>query len=204
MSKVLVAAAVMLALVPVAAARAQLPPGVFAGERTYRAPPGQFSLDASHTAVIAKVSHIGYGLSVFRFDRVQGALTWDPAQPSRSSLTATVQTASISTPVPGFAAELAGDGYLKSGAYPTATFVSTGFRQIDANHGQVTGQFTLMGRTRPVTFNVEMLGAGRGFGGHPRIGIQARGTINPQDYGISPMLSAPIQLDIDAEFTTGS
>ena len=202
MSKVLVAiAAAVLALGPVAAAHAQMSPG----ERDYHAAPaGQYSVDAAHTAVIARVSHLGYGLSVFRFDSVQGGLNWDPAQPARSSLSVSVETASISTPVPGFAQELAGDGYLKSGAYPTATFVSTGFRQIDASHGQVTGQFTLMGQTRPVTFNVEMLGAGKGFGGHPRIGIEARGTINPQDYGVNPMLGAPIQLVIDAEFTAGS
>ena len=202
MSKVLVAlAAAVLALGPVAAANAQMSPG----ERDYRAaPPGQYTVDPNHTAVIAKVSHLGYGMSVFRFDSVQGGMNWDPAQPARSSLNVTVETASISTPVPGFAQELAGDGYLKSGAYPTATFVSTSFRQVDANHGQVAGQFTLMGQTRPVVFNVEMMGAGKGFGGHPRIGVEARGTINPQDYGLPPMLSAPIQLVIDAEFTAGS
>ena len=202
MSKILVAiAAVALALGPVAAANAQMSPG----ERDYRAaPPGEYKVDPNHTAVIAKVSHLGYGLSVFRFDSVQGGLNWNPVQPARSSMNVTVETASIATPVPGFAQELAGDGYLKSGAYPTATFVSTSFRQIDANHGQVAGQFTLMGQTRPMVFNVEMMGAGKGFGGHPRIGVEARGTINPQDYGLPPMLSAPIQLVIDAEFTAAS
>jgi polyisoprenoid-binding protein YceI len=185
-------------------AQAQLPPGVFPGERNaMAAPAGHYGLDPSHTAVIAKVSHIGYSLSVFRFDRVQGALDWNPAQPARSSLQVTVETASISTPVQGFAEELAGPGYLNAGTYPTATFASTAFRRIDANHGQVDGKFTLMGRTRPVTFNVELLGAGKGFG-HPRIGIEAVGRINPQDYGLNGMFTTPIQLVIDAEFAEGS
>ncbi len=197
----LTSAACALALGLGASVQAQLPPGVFAGEHDYRlAPPGTYPLDAGHTAVIAKVSHIGYGLSVFRFDRVDGVLEWTPGQPTRSSLKVSVDVASISTPVPGFARELAGDGYLKAGTYPTATFVSTNFRQTDASHGQVTGQFTLMGQTRPLTFNVELVGAGKGFMGHPRIGVEAHATINPQDYGIPPMLSAPIQLVIDAEF----
>ncbi len=178
-----------------------MPPGVFAGEHDYRAaPPGEYPLDPGHTAVIAKVSHIGYGLSVFRFDKVEGVLRWNPAQLGADALKVSVQTASISTPVPGFAEELAGDRFLKSGAYPTATFVSTAFRQIDAAHGQVSGQFTLMGQTRPLTFNVELMGAGKGFMGHPRIGVEAKAMINPQEYGITPMLSAPIQLVIDAEF----
>ncbi len=118
------------------------------------APAGTYAIDPDHTAVIAKVSHIGYALSVFRFDTVSGALTWDPVHPERSSLTATVAPASIATPVARFAKELAGDAYLKAAAFPTATFVSSGFRRIDALHGEVSGVFTLMGKARLVTFAV--------------------------------------------------
>lgn len=186
---------------PGSIALAQLPPGVFAGQRDFRlAPAGAYAIDPDHTAVIAKVSHIGYGLSVFRFDKVSGALTWTPDQPAGTSLTATVETASISTPVPGFAKQLAGDAYLKSAAFPNATFVSTAFRRVGADHAQVAGQFTLMGQTRPVTFDVTLMGAGKGFMGHARLGAQAVAHINPADYGMNPMFSTPIDLEIDAEF----
>ena len=178
-----------------------LPPGVFAGVRDlHEAPAGKYALDPDHAAVIARVSHLGYSHSVFRFDRVQGALAWDPADPSKSTLTAAVQTASIATNVKDFAAELAGDQYLKSAAFPQATFVSTAFRQVDATHGTVDGQFTLMGKTRPLRFDVEFVGAGKGFGGHPRLGISAHGGIKPQDFGLPPMLTEPIELVIDTEF----
>jgi polyisoprenoid-binding protein YceI len=202
MAKSIVATAVAAMLVAQAApATAQLPPGVFLGERDYRsAPAGPYALDPSHTAIVAKVSHIGYGLSVFRFGKAAGVLVWDPAQPTNSSLKVTVETASIMTPVPGFAAELAGDAYLKSAAFPTASFVSTSFRQIDATHGQVDGQFSFLGKTVPLTFEVDLEGAGKGFMGYPRLGIEATGRIHPQDFGMSPILGASIQLIIDAEF----
>jgi polyisoprenoid-binding protein YceI len=202
MSKsILAIAASALALGLAAPAMAQLPPGVFVGEHDYKlAPAGSYTIDASHTAVLAKVSHIGYGLSVFRFDKVEGVLLWDPANPERSNLKVTVDVASIDTPVPNFAHELSGDSYLKTGAFPKATFVSTAFHQIDASHGRVDGEFTLLGKTRPMTFEVDLQGAGKGFMGHPRLGIEARGTINAQAFGMSPMFSAPIQLVIDAEF----
>ena len=202
MSKsILAIAASALALSLAAPAMAQLPPGVFVGEHDYKlAPAGSYAIDAAHTAVLAKVSHIGYGLSVFRFDKVEGVLLWDPADPARSNLKVTVDVASIDTPVPNFAHELSGDNYLKTAAFPKATFVSTAFHQIDASHGRVDGEFTLMGKTRPMTFEVDLQGAGKGFMGHPRLGIEARGTLNPQEFGITPMLSAPIQLVIDAEF----
>ncbi len=204
MSKPILAGAAALALMLSAAApaTAQLPPGVFAGEHDYKqAAAGAYAVDPQHTAVIAKVSHIGYSLSVFRFDKVEGTLTWDPARPAKSTLNVTVETASISTPVAGFAAELAGDAYLKSTAFPKATFVSTAFRQIDASHGKVDGQFTFLGKTTPLTFDVELMGAGKGFMGHPRLGIEAVGKIKARDFGMSPLFSTPIQLVIDAEFS---
>jgi polyisoprenoid-binding protein YceI len=202
MSKsILAIAASALALSLAAPAMAQLPPGVFVGEHDYHlAPAGTYAVDASHTAVLAKVSHIGYGLSVFRFDKVDGVLLWDPADPDRSSLKVTVDVASIDTPVPNFASELSGDKFLKAAAFPKATFVSTAFHRIDAGHGRVDGDFTFMGKTRPMSFEVDLQGAGKGFMGHPRLGIEARSTLNPQEFGITPMLSAPIQLVIDAEF----
>jgi polyisoprenoid-binding protein YceI len=194
-------AAVAASMAFAQAAFAQLPPGVFAGEKSYdAATAGKYDLDAGHTAVIAKVSHIGYSLSVFRFDKVSGSLTWDPAKPEASALSIEVQTASIATPVPGFAAELGGKGFLNTQAYPTAKFVSTAFHKIDATHGKVDGQFTLMGKTRPLTFDVTLMGAGKGFMGHPRLGVEATADINPADFGLPAMFATPIQLVIDAEF----
>jgi len=69
---------------------------------------GTYKLDDTHAAVIAQVPHIGYSRSIFRFDKLSGALNWDPADLSRARLSVTVETASIATNVPGFAAKIAG------------------------------------------------------------------------------------------------
>ncbi len=196
--------AVALAQTPPAAppaAPVALPPGVFAAERDVAlATAGTYALDESHTAVIARVSHLGYSHSVFRFDRAKGTLTWDPAAIEKSKIEASVETASITTNVKGFAEELVGDKFLNSKAFPQATFVSTAFKPTDKMRGKVEGQFTLMGKTKPVTFDVSLVGAGKGFGGKPRIGVTAVATINPQDYGLSPFFTDPIQIVIDTEF----
>jgi polyisoprenoid-binding protein YceI len=185
----------------VAGAQTGLPPGVYAGERDFhQAPAGAYALDPSHAGVIARVSHIGYSYSVFRFDKTQAALTWDPAAPAKSTLSVTVQTGSIATNVPGFATELSGEKFLNAGAFPQATFVSTAFHQIDATHGKVDGRFTLMGKTAPMTFDVTLVGAGKGFMGHPRIGIHAEASIDPKAFGLPPMFASPIELVVDTEF----
>src|SRR6185503_14738805 len=97
---------------------------------------GTYKLDPAHTAIIARVSHVGFSRSVFRFERVTGELNWDPKEIDKSKLTASVETGSIASPVANFAAQLAGPKYLNAVQFPNATFVSTAFRRSDATHGK--------------------------------------------------------------------
>ena len=69
-----------------------------------------------------------------------------------------------------------------------------------SRQGKVDGQLTLMGKTRSVTFDVELVGAGKGFAGQPRMGINARTSINPVDFGLPPLLGDAIEIVVDAEF----
>ncbi len=175
------------------------------GTPDYRkADAGVYRLDPNHTAVLARVSHMGFSISVFRFGKSQATLQWNPDDPAKCHLTAAVETASIATPVKGFARLLSGNGYLKSARFPEATFVSTAFHKTDAMHGTVDGNFTLKGVTRPVTFRVTLIGAGPGFAGGPVmghvIGIHAETLIDPQDYSLGPFFTAPIEISVDTEF----
>jgi polyisoprenoid-binding protein YceI len=195
--------AVVLVAAPFAALAAcppKLPAGVYCGAPDVAgAPAGTYKIDPNHTAVIARVSHLGYSRSVFRFDKVSGTLEWDAAAPQRSKLTAEVDTASIDTPVPGFPAELSGAPYLNAAAFPKATFVTTAFHRRDATHGDAVGQFTFHGVTEPMIFHVTLVGAGKGFG-KPRIGFEAVSELTPADFHLSPLFADPIQLVIDGEF----
>ncbi|HEY2070014.1 MAG TPA: YceI family protein [Rhizomicrobium sp.] len=165
---------------------------------------GAYTLDTNHVAVLAHVSHMGFSISLFRFGTVEAALTWDAKTPANSKLSAKVDTSSIETNVPGFAEELQGEKYMNVKAFPQATFVSTAFRQKDAQHGEVDGDFTLKGVTKKVTFKVTLVGAGPGFAGGPTmghvIGIHAETSIKPMEYGFSAFFSEPIVLTIDTEF----
>ena len=164
---------------------------------------GEYTLDTNHVGVVARVSHLGFSISIFRFDKVTATLQWDPKAIAKSQLTATVETGSIATNVPGFAADIT-QKYLNSAQYPEATFVSTAFHKINATHGKVDGTFTLKGKSAKVTFDVTLVGAGPGFAGGPEmghvIGIHAEGWIDPKLFDIGPFFKDPIQLVIDTEF----
>jgi polyisoprenoid-binding protein YceI len=185
----------------IAQSSSDLPPGVFMGGKTLAdARAGTYTIDPDHCSVLARVSHIGYSWSVFRFNQASGKLTFDPAAPEKSTLSVAVRTESITSNVKDFAYELAGDKYLKAAKFPEATFVSTAFHRSDDTHGKVDGQFTLMGITKPVTFDVELVGVGKGWAGKPRIGVHAVTAIKPQDFGLPALFGNAIGIVIDAEF----
>jgi len=164
-----------------------------------QAPAGTYALDINHTAVVARVPHAGFSYEIFRFTPTAGELIWDPASPASNRVNVTVSTTSIQTPVEGFSAELQGERFLNAQTFPTATFVSTAFRQTDATHGQVDGNFTFKGVTKQITFDVELIGAGR-MRGASVIGFHATATINNADYSFPGFISGQTQIVIDAEF----
>lgn len=161
---------------------------------------GAYTIDRNHTAVLARVPHAGFSYEVFRFGAVQGSLTWNPANAAANSLNVTVATNSIQTPVEGFAAELQGERFLNSAGHPNATFVSTAFRQIDATHAEVDGNFALKGVTKPVTFRVELIGAGQSQRGTPTLGFRATALINNADYNFPGFIRGQSEIVVEGEF----
>lgn len=192
-----------------AEAKAIAPADVPRGQADYHAAgEGHYVLDPAHTAVLARVPHMGFSVSVLRFDQVEATLDWNPEDPASSSLEARVQAASISHPYPGFDTILQGADYLNTEANPEATFLSTEFIADSDTKGQVKGDLTIMGQTHPATFEVTLVGAGEGFTGDENgnpiianlIGMQAVTMIDPQAYGLNPFFTDPIEIQIDAEF----
>jgi polyisoprenoid-binding protein YceI len=208
MASVLLGASIAWSLVGLSiAAEPAPPPGPLPhGQQDARkAAAGTYTLDPLHTAVIARVSHLGFSMSAFRFGKVQATLQWDPAHMEKSALRASVETSSIATPVPGFAKQLQGKEYLQSAKYPLATFVSTAFRPRDVRSGKVEGKLVLLGKTVPATFEVTLVGAGPGFAASPVIGhvlgIHAVTHVDPKAIGLPPVFADPIEIAIDTEFT---
>lgn len=195
----LAASAAALAL----AAQAPAQPAMPQPQKDYKAAPaGKYAIDPKHTGLIARIPHLGFSYSIFRFQTVAGTLDWDPANPAADKLSVTVDPKSIATaPTPpvDFPAELTGEKYLNVAKFPTATFVSTAFHPTDATHGHVEGDMTIMGVTKHVVFDVELVGAGKGFKG-PVIGVAAHTVFDAKDLGLPPFLSNPIEFYIDTEF----
>lgn len=151
------------------------------------APAGTYKLDASHASVILRILHQGTSYSTFRFGAPAGTLDWNP-NVETSKVDITVDMKSIATPVAGFADRLTGERYLNVAAFPQARFVSTSIRRTGPTTGEITGNLTFMGQTRPITVQAQLVGIGHGMRGGVTIGFEGTSKFKRSDFGFTTLL----------------
>lgn len=177
-----VALGLVLLCAPVASAAPSVDPA--------KMPAGTYVLDPQHASLIARVSHGGFSAYTIRFRMTEARYSWDPASPQTAQVEATVDPASFDSGL-GKADAAMAESFLKVKRFPTARFVSTSIQPREGGRGTMTGDLTLLGQTRPVTFDVTWNGYDSGVFGR-RSGFSARGVIKRSDFGIDYLLRPPL------------
>lgn len=166
---------------------------------------GHYAMDPKHSSLIARVSHMGVSLYTVRFDSLDATMDYDPAHPERTRVSASVDPTSLD--VNADYSHTFAEEFLQVGKFPRATFVSTSIQPGTGPTGTMTGDLTLMGVTKPVTFNVTFIGAGHEPVplplGRQAAGFEATTTIKRSDFGstfLNNMVGDDVTLQIEAEF----
>ena len=171
---------------------------------------GTYKLDSSHGKITWSVKHLGFSTYVGQFTNVSADLTLDPANPSASTLTATVSIADVSPDSQGLKNHLQTPDFFDAAQFPTATFKATSIAidKDDASEADVTGDLTIRGVTRPVTLEVKFNQAGPSMGGAYRVGFDGETTVKRSDFGVSYGLGVglgdDVELHIEGEFVKQS
>ncbi|HEX6323110.1 MAG TPA: YceI family protein [Vicinamibacterales bacterium] len=142
-----------------------------------------FQIDKAHSEAAFQVRHLITKVRG-RFSEFEGAIQFDEAAPERSSVTLTIQTASIDTSQPDRDVHLRSDDFFGVERFPTLTFVSTGITKTGANTYDVEGDLTIRDVTKRVTLPVAFLGTAKDPWGQERIAFETELTINRKDYGL--------------------
>lgn len=165
-------------------------------------PSGAYGSEPTHTSVYFKYGHQGYSVYNARFDKVNIDLNFDAKSPTKSSVNANIETASVSTGLPSFDKEMA-DKFFLGQANPTITFKSTKLVQTGAASGKMTGDLTFRGVTKPVTLDVTFNKGGiHMFAKKPVLGFSAHGFVNRSDFGFAdyiPYITDKVEISIEAE-----
>ena len=169
-----------------------------------------WKIDPAHSSADFKVKHMMISNVKGSFSGLNGTLIEDTTDPTRSRVDATVEIATITT------GDETRDKHLKSGDFfdhekhPQMTFKSTRVEKKGADEYAVTGDLTIHGTTRPVTFAVEGPSApGKDPWGNTRIGLSATARINRKDFGLTYnaaletggiLIGEEVQISLDVEF----
>jgi polyisoprenoid-binding protein YceI len=200
----------MFALAP--APIAQGAPQVPGAKDPARVTAGTYAADPNHSLIGWEVNHFGFNDYYGLFGDVAGTLVIDPANPGAAKVDVTIPVANVTTASKGLTDHLLRAG--KDGGKPDffgpapapARFVSTSVK-IDAKDktkAVITGDLTLNGVTKPVTFEAEFTGAGNNpFNKKATIGFEAETEIKRSDFGVNyglPFVSDEVELDISVAF----
>lgn len=119
---------------------------------------GSYDIDAVHSSVGYKIKHLDVAYHLGRFDKFSGEVVLG-ATAAESSVRITVDTESVSSGHPDRDKHLRNQDFFDVKQFPEATFTSTKVAAKDADTFTVSGTLALHGVEKPVTFDMDFVGA---------------------------------------------
>jgi polyisoprenoid-binding protein YceI len=151
-----------------------------------------YVLDPAHTSATFRIEHLGISWVSGRFDDISGKCAIDKADPTQSTFEVTIKPASIDTNQAQRNEHLRSKDFFDVKQFPDMTFKSTSVKKAadaDAVY-EVTGDFTMHGVTKPVTFLLRGGKEAEFPKGTQRIGFFTEFSLKRSDYGMDKMPTA--------------
>ena len=165
----------------------------------------QYKIQEDHTWLTFDISHAGWANARGLFRSVNGDITFDKDDVTKSVVSVVIDAKSLDTNSDQRDRDMAGADFLNSAEFPEITFKSTRIEQTGERTGIVYGDMTMIGVTREialdVTWNAEF----------PlpwdqstiKTGFSATGKIDGTDFGMSKLvdfgLGPVVNIAIDVE-----
>jgi len=159
----------------------------------------RYVIDGDHTSVNFKITHLGISWVQGRFNEVEGTAVLD-ADHAKSSFTMTIAVESIDTKVPKRDEHLRSADFFDVEQHPQMEFKSKRIRPTQEGGLEVTGDVTLHGMTRPLTFELHGGKTAEFPQGVHRIGYSTEFVLKRSDFGMKTMLG-PIGDEVHAEIS---
>jgi polyisoprenoid-binding protein YceI len=138
-----------------------------------------YTFDTDHAQGVFRWHHLGFSDPAGQFSQATGTLKFDPADPTKASVDATIDLKTLQTGLPELDQVLRSADFFDTASFPTASFKSKRVeRDAMPRRLKVTGDLSLHGITQPVTLEVTLVKIGTNpRNGLPAIGFDATTTI---------------------------
>ena len=156
----------------------------------------EYSIDPTHSFVIFEVGHLGIGKAHGMFRETTGSF-----DPEAGKLDVEIAAKSVFSANKKRDDHLKGPDFFNVKQFPKITFKATKIAKKGEAYA-ITGNLTMKGKTKPVTFEMMKVGEGKDPWGKYRAGFSGTMTINRLDFGVDYMpggLSNDVKLTISVE-----
>jgi polyisoprenoid-binding protein YceI len=163
----------------------------------------EYAVDAAHAGINFKISHLGLSWVYGRFNNFSGGFSLDPSDGSKNSFNMEIKVDSIDTGNKMRDGHLLNADFFNAKDHPIMTFKSTNVKPIKDGY-QVTGDFTMLGVTKPVSFTLVGGRKAEFPKGVSRTGFTTDFTIKRSEFGMTKftdMIGDDVQVSISFEGT---
>jgi polyisoprenoid-binding protein YceI len=150
----------------------------------------EYAFDGVHSSISFKARHLDISWIHGRFNVAEGRFVLDRQKPENSKFELSIKADSVDTANAQRDEHLRQPDYFDTKQFPTIDFKSTKVKAIDGGY-EVQGNFTMHGRTRPITLKL-MGGQEHVFKGTKRVAFATELTLKRSDYGFDPKAIGPI------------
>jgi polyisoprenoid-binding protein YceI len=155
------------------------------GAITVSAQVHDYKIDPAHTEADFAIKHMAISTVHGSFHGVSGMVRFDPGDPTKWAVEATIDVSTVDTGVAARDNHLKSDAFFNVAKFPTMTFKSTGVSKA-GDHYNLNGMLTMHGVTKPVVLAMEAPSKEQvGMDKKVHRGFTATTTINRKDFGLS-------------------
>jgi polyisoprenoid-binding protein YceI len=170
-----------------------------------------WGFDKQHTEIRFSWDHLGLSRRSGRFLDMDGTLDFSPTEPEAGTIELSIRTASVVTGTKELDDALKSPDFFSAAAHPRISFRSTGITKTSEKTGDLKGELTILGVTRPVTLATTWNFTGEHplsasnptFQGKWVSGFTATTKVLRSEFGLKrgiPLLSDEVRIDIEAVF----
>ena len=167
------------------------------------AEPQTWQIDPAHSAAQFSVRHLAISTVRGAFEKTSGTVVYDSTDLSKTSIDASIDTASVNTRIQMRDNDLKGPNFFDVTKFPTITFKSKKVESAGQGKLRVTGDLTIHGVTKEAVLDVDGPSAAiKDPYGNSRMGASASTKINRKDFGVNGASTAvgdEIEIVLDIE-----
>lgn len=145
----------------------------------------KYVVDPTHSSIGFQAKHMMISKVKGHFDRFNSELDINPEDLSGGSIQFEVEIASINTNNEDRDNHLRSADFFDAEIHPTMKFAATDIKKVDDDEYKITGDLSIRGVTKPVTFDAEYNGKGTNPWGVEVVAFEADGKINRKDFGLN-------------------